>query len=104
MGLVIGFLVIAVSIGILLLDFELPAELKGFIFYAQVCTIVYLCAHVYTHPMHKHTHTHTHTHMHIHTHAHTHTHTHTHYTRTHTTHAHTHTHTHTYGTRGVTFC
>ena len=32
----LGFAVIGVSIGILWINLEVPAELKGFIFYAQV--------------------------------------------------------------------
>ena len=47
MGYIIGILVVAVSIAILWADFELPAELKGFIFYAQVQLLI--CVHMCVH-------------------------------------------------------
>jgi len=77
--------VLVLSILILLIDFELPTELKGFIFYAQVnecvlgqltheiCVITLCTTHTYAHActcMRTHVCTHTHAHTHIRTYIH----------------------------------
>jgi len=41
MDALLGIAVLVISILILLVDFELPIELKGFIFYAQVRRLLY---------------------------------------------------------------